>query len=284
MCGVTTSRDAQGARAIGERVIGGRRLDAEHVEPGAGEAAARQRRQQRRLVDQRAAPGVDQDRAGLERREERRARETARRIGERAVQRHHVGERQRLRQRHAVRRRRLRARRRGTAARTTFMPKAAPMRATAPPMCPLPTTTSVLPAELVQRLAEEREVGAARPGARGDVGRVARDVVVEVQDQREDQPRHRLAGVGRDVGDRDAARARRLEIDDVGAGRGHADVAQLGQRREQLAVDDDLVGEDRVRAGAALDALVGAGARVRGDLAAARAARPRIRRRRPDRW
>ena len=76
-----------------ERVIGLQWLGVEHVKAGMADMAALQRGDQRRLVHQRAARGVDEDDARLHARDARRTEEAARFVGERQMQRHHVGAR-----------------------------------------------------------------------------------------------------------------------------------------------------------------------------------------------
>ncbi len=66
------------------------RLDSENVQPRAGDAAGAERLDQRLLLHDRAARGVDQDRAGLHQRELRRRDEALRLRGEPQVHAHHV--------------------------------------------------------------------------------------------------------------------------------------------------------------------------------------------------
>ncbi len=71
-----------------------RRLVDEHVDTGTAHLAALQRRAQRRLVDQSAAGAVDQDDALAHLRDRRRVDDVAGLLGQRRVQRDHIGPRQ----------------------------------------------------------------------------------------------------------------------------------------------------------------------------------------------
>ena len=78
-------------RRIAQRRVGRQRLLGEHVERGAGEPARTQRCDERLLVDERAARGVDEQRAGPQQREPGRVDEAARRIRDRQVEADDVG-------------------------------------------------------------------------------------------------------------------------------------------------------------------------------------------------
>ena len=185
MWGVTTTRAGPRRARVAQRVVGGRRLDA-RARPARRRRAGPPASAAISAASSTSAPraGVDQDRARLHRRQETRVDHAARRIGQRAVQRHDVGGGQRLGERRARRagaRAASRARRR--APRACRTPRA--MRATAPPIAPLPTSTSVLPASSNICLREEAEVGRRGPRARLDGRGVAGDVLREVQHQRQ---------------------------------------------------------------------------------------------------
>jgi hypothetical protein len=147
------------------------------------------------------------------------------------------------------------------------MPNASAMRATAPPMAPLPTTASVRPASPRIGRVKKQKSGDAAHAPRLHRGVVAGDVVRELQDQRERVLRDRIGRVSRDVRHRDARRARGAEIDGVRAGRQHADVTQVRQGRERRGGERNLVGQRRGRAGAARDDVAIGAARVHDELA-----------------
>ena len=106
------------------------RLGVGHVERGAGDLAVAQGVQQRRLVDDRPARGVHQVGVGLHRGQLGRADQPAGLVGERAVQRHHVG---------------LGERQRDRPGRPRSPSRRSPprRRATAVPIRPGPTTSTV---------------------------------------------------------------------------------------------------------------------------------------------
>ncbi|HVV48096.1 MAG TPA: hypothetical protein VHO06_00405 [Polyangia bacterium] len=83
-----------------------------------------------------------------------------------------------------------------------------------------------------------------------------------MQDEREHQLGDRLGRVAGDVADRDPRRARRLEVDDVGPRRRHADVAERGERRQLAGAERGLVGQHRQRVRAAGHDLAGLALRV----------------------
>jgi hypothetical protein len=72
-------------------VVGGRRLLSEHVDPGREQVTALERGGQRGLVDDAAARGVHHDRRPAAAAPARRADHPAGLVGERRVQREHVG-------------------------------------------------------------------------------------------------------------------------------------------------------------------------------------------------
>ena len=87
-----------------QRVIRLQRLGVENVEPDVADVPALERLDQRRLVDQRAARGIDQDRARLHARDALGAQESAGRVIEHQVEGDHIGVRQQcveLAERHA---------------------------------------------------------------------------------------------------------------------------------------------------------------------------------------
>ena len=85
LCGVSTT-----CLQAEDRRVGRQRLLREDVQAGPGQVAGVQRRDQRRLVHQRAAPGVDQQRARLHHAKLARADHAAALIGQRQVEADHV--------------------------------------------------------------------------------------------------------------------------------------------------------------------------------------------------
>ncbi len=79
------------ARQLRQRIVGFQRFGVEYVEAGVADVTALERGDQRRLVDQRAAGGIDQDDAGLHLRDAFRRQEAARFVAERQMQRDDVG-------------------------------------------------------------------------------------------------------------------------------------------------------------------------------------------------
>ena len=154
-----------------ERVVRRRRLVLEDVEPGRGEPALAQRRDQRRLVDHAAARGVDENGGRLHHRELGRA--DQRPVGLRHVDGDDVRPGKPARPGPRPARPRPPASRapRGTGSKARIsMPKPAAMRARCRPLRPNPTMSSRLPAELallepvapVPRAGAHRAVGAER--------------------------------------------------------------------------------------------------------------------------
>ncbi len=76
---------------LGQRMIGLQRLAVEDVEAGMADMATLQRLDHRRLIDQRAARGVDQDRAGLHPRDARLVEKAAGLVVEHKIERDDVG-------------------------------------------------------------------------------------------------------------------------------------------------------------------------------------------------
>ena len=167
-----------GARA--QRVVGGQRLDVEDVEPGAGDAPAAERRDQRGLVDDRPARGVDQVAPSASSAPARRAPTSPRvRSPSTQVDGHDVGAREQLVLGHRGRA--------AAAARSavrfwlqaiTSIPKARPTRATREPSRPSPRTPSVRPRGRPERVL---------PAALAHRAVLGGDVAGERQDQRPGQ-------------------------------------------------------------------------------------------------
>src|SRR5262249_36841408 len=100
-----------------------------------------------------------------------------------------------------------------------------------------------LSSELDQGRFPEAPVGAAGPLAGADGVGMQLDILAELEEEGEDELRHRSSAVGGDVRDGDAALFRGLDIDDVVAGGEDADVAELWELGEDIAGKRRLVGE-----------------------------------------
>ena len=141
------------------------------------------------------------------------------------------------------------------------------MRPTRRPMRPKPIDAHGLPLQFHERRLPERPVGVARPfaGAHG-VG-VELHVVAQLQQQGEDELRHRGGPVGGDVGDDNSLPPRRVDVDHVVAGGQDADVFQVRQARQRVRGERRLVGEHGGGAASARGDLGGGRAVVDHDLA-----------------
>jgi hypothetical protein len=118
-----------------------------------------------------------------------------------------------------------------------------------PPGGPETDDAHLQPGQLDQRKIREGEIGATRPGPGMHGLGVVADVMGDFQQQRKDRLRDGGRAVAGDDADRDALLFRRLDVDDVVAAGGDADVLQLRTGRHDLGGDRDLVGQQAVGAG-----------------------------------
>ena len=217
MCGTTRTFGA-----CRQRVVGRRRLGVRDVERRAGDAPLVQGGDERRLVDDRAARRVHEDRGGLHDRQRRGVDEVVRGVGEREVQRDDVGARER----------RVEV---GVAAdRLDLEPEGARALGHRGADAPRPDEREPGAAQL------EAQPPAGLPRAPAPVAHVRRGGD-EVPRRRQDE-REREVGraVGEDVGgdaDRDPARRARGDVDVVRADGVVRHHPQRRRRVEQLVVD-----------------------------------------------
>ncbi len=232
----------------------GRRLDGQHVERRAGDAAGVQRVGQRLLLDERAAAGVDEEGRLLHERQPLRVDEALRLRRERAMQAHHVAAAEEV-----VERDELHlgsARLRGLFDREHVHPERlrdGGRLAADPAVADDPHRQAL---QLDQREIPVAEIRALRPAPVAHGLRVVRHVLRQLEQMREDHLRHGRRAVGRHVRHRNVPFARRLDVHDVVAGGQDADVFQLGQLPEDRRVEHGLVGEDDLRVLRARDHLV----------------------------
>ncbi len=239
-CGVSRKLGSASRLGRNHRVAGRRRLGGDDVEAGASDPAFLERADQRRLVDDAAARGVDQQRTRLHRAQFRFADQPLGRRRQRAVQCQGVGFAQHLleigvagaRRRHAL----VLGAQHAHAEGTGEAGDAAAQAAAA-------DDAERGAVEVADRVVEQAELVRLLPAPGLHRGTPGDQVARQREQQRKDVLGHGVLGIAAHVGDDDAALAAGVEVDDVGAGRGHCDHFQVRQRvdrnrRQRRLVDD----------------------------------------------
>ena len=219
-------------------VVGGRRLDARHVETGAAEAAVGQCSQQGLLVHQTAAADVDQQGTRLHQPQLPLADEVAGIGGERAVQADDVGALQQLVQRQSI----LVVAGADLALGVTHL-HADPPGPLAEGLTerPLADDAEPLAVQIRDVVIEEAELAALLPAPLQQRLAPAEEVARQGQHQRHGVLRHRGARVVADVADADVGGAARLQIHVVAAGGRQRDESELRQLGQLGGADAHLV-------------------------------------------
>ena len=239
-------RREQEVGRVAQRRVGRQRLLREDVQRGARELARAQRRDERLLVDERAARGVDEQRAGPQQRQARRVDQAARRRRDRQVEADDVGHRERRLDRLGLLGAELGDALRGherVVGDGAHAERARP-RGHEP--------ADAAEAEQRERLVGELDAreALALPGAVAQRALGGADVARQREQQRERvlgrRDDVRLGGVADD----DARGRRGVHVDVVDADARAADHAQLGRARDQRGVDGrGRAHDERIRVG-----------------------------------
>ncbi len=251
--------DQIGQLDIQQRVALARWLGVQHIQPGAAQSAGLQGGQQRRLVHQPAARGVDQQRVRLHQGQLGRANQATGVVVQRQMQAQHIGLGQR-RFKPGIARAHLRR----ALALHAHQPHAQRRRLGGQRLANRPAAAHRQRArrQVFHRRGVQAKLRRLLPAAFQHGAPVGKQIARQRQHQHQGVLGHRIGAVVAHIAHRHAMRARRVQINLVHPGGRHRHQLELGQLGKMLGAQRHFIADQHLRAAGMAQQLLGRGGRV----------------------